>query len=261
LISEDWQKAFDALFSEHLSSPEDVLEDKKQFAREVATRGLLCTDLLRKYWLLYVASSADVFLPLCLGARKIQLLDPCFKDVDKVVVLDKRIQKVFGVVPEVDFRGNLKFPFDFGEGSEEVTVQTIYGVFPEAETDEEILAKLHDDQIARLEQNKLFNKFDQKYMGPEWCPTEPLAMLLGFSALMLRLESQPKAMDLVVRGGCIFNTTRFEGLRCLTTAEDHKWDDWDEYSDEMPDCYKTEGTYEFIPLQHNCFRYTFLRRL
>ena len=82
------------------------------------------------YPALYIGSNTDIEFPIILGARKIILLDPCFKDENKVnAVFQKIIQYDISENAAIKKISNkhhhIKYQFDFGEGIEDCYIDIL----------------------------------------------------------------------------------------------------------------------------------------
>ncbi len=101
---------------------EDLLDDKKRLLIEVLETNKLPKEILKTNETIYISSSIDVEYLLCLGARKITLVDPSLADenvrnnlVEKIKLFDQNVQ-----LKLTDKQ--MHFSFDFGQGKEDVII-------------------------------------------------------------------------------------------------------------------------------------------
>jgi hypothetical protein len=124
--SQDLQNAYKNLSI--TTSPEftrKLLDDKTKMLIEVLQSGRLPQDILKTYETIYVSSGIDIELPLCLGARKITLVDPELSDeaifqslLSKINALDAQ-----AIVFTEKEKTLIRFNFDFGKGKENVSIK------------------------------------------------------------------------------------------------------------------------------------------
>ena len=122
--SEQLKKAFDNMFI--TTSPEavvDFLNDKKQMLIEVLESKQLPTELLKKKETVYISSGTDIEYPLCLGARKITMVDPVLSSEAAQNKIKNRIIALIGKMPDSYSQEGTTFKFNFGEGNEDVVVK------------------------------------------------------------------------------------------------------------------------------------------
>ena len=95
---------------------------KQQTVLELRERGIASEKLLKSAPTLNIGGGIDVEYPLCIGARKIHLVDPILKMEPSVFnLLRQKISRISkGQFAESS--GTFTFLFDFGHGKEEVTV-------------------------------------------------------------------------------------------------------------------------------------------
>lgn len=111
-------------------------EMKKGVVLEAIKQNLLSREILKKYPLVYIGSGTDVEYPLSLGGRNILLVDPAFEDERMVEDVMARVRKLVGERINTDSQNTkITFPFDFGEGEEDVTVELVSKPYVEGESE------------------------------------------------------------------------------------------------------------------------------
>ena len=123
LPSEGLKKAFTSIKAATGSIHNLAVLSKQENVLEIREKGLLDQKILKTAPLLYVASGTDIEYPLTLGAREVIMLDPIFATRRFVETLKDRIKVLCGSEVAEEPTGVFRFPFDFGEGAEEVVVR------------------------------------------------------------------------------------------------------------------------------------------
>jgi len=102
---------------------DSAIQYKRDLVLEIAGNYLPPSGVLREYPSVYIASGVDVALPLCLGARKIVMVDKAFQDDPEArdIVID-RIITITSQQPTIISDHEVSFLFDFGDDKEEVRV-------------------------------------------------------------------------------------------------------------------------------------------
>jgi hypothetical protein len=123
LITPERMRSFDAI-STTTNPRKAKTEQKKGIVSEILFNDLISKNILKDYPTLYLGAGTDVEYPLALGSREIIMLDYILDDKDVVENLIKSISDAIGQDPEMN-GDEIRFPFDFGEGKEEVVVKLI----------------------------------------------------------------------------------------------------------------------------------------
>ena len=121
LPSPELRKVFDN-FDTTTNPREPNIEKKQGIVSEVLRRQLLDEDVLQKHPSVYIGSFVDFLYPLALGSRNIVLVDPVLENEKVTPALAGLLKKITGCEPFVS-RNAITVPFDFGDGSEEVTIR------------------------------------------------------------------------------------------------------------------------------------------
>ncbi len=101
---------------------EELLHYKKGVVLDLRKRKLIDQDILQNHPTVYLGSGIDIEYPLCLGARKIILVDPVFTDQNVREDVLKKIAQMTGEEPVSVSKNTFSFIFDFGNGREQATV-------------------------------------------------------------------------------------------------------------------------------------------
>lgn len=100
-----------------------VVHYKKGVLLDLLEKKEINQNVLRKCETIYLGSNIDIEYPLCLGARKIVLADPAFKNPISQTLLFKKIKDLVGREPTHTSENEYTFFFDFGDGPEEVMLE------------------------------------------------------------------------------------------------------------------------------------------
>lgn len=111
-------------------------EMKRHVALAVQEQRLISDDALKHFPCVYIGSGGDIEYPLAIGARKIVLVDPaCGLPRFRERILE-RIEDLTGERIASDATP-LQFAFDFGSGSEAVTLELFAGEYVRDRSEED----------------------------------------------------------------------------------------------------------------------------
>ena len=249
-------KAFELLSSIHQEDPLGTLIAKKALVAELWDHHLLPTDLLRQYHAAYVGSNTDVALALAFGMRKGLLVDYIFKAPIVQAYVGQIIEVIIGKKPSLE--GNtFRFDFDFGDGLEQTEISCLKRRWQPAVVTPRIRKIVDPGSIKTYERNIVMQ--EQEYGDvPYFTADNPLSALLFYSAGTARAENHPDAVDSLVGNGLIFNNTTADCCRVVSSIEGPTR--LADYVDNIARQYRNEGTFEFIKLNRQKYRYSFLRK-
>jgi len=121
--SSDQRQAFRSLtLSTFDSGHEELLHYKKATILDVRKKKAVDQDIVRNYDTVYIGSDIDIGYSLCLGSRKVILVDPIFSDHNRRDHALEQIAYITGEQPKRTSDKSYSFFFDFGSGKEEASV-------------------------------------------------------------------------------------------------------------------------------------------
>lgn len=268
-MSPDQQRALERMRAVTLNNNPHALSDKHRIVAEVNAYGHMPIALLRQYPSLYVGSHVDVCYGLLLGARKLIMLDPLFRDVSSLMTVIDIIEAITGEKVRTSVRDQaLHFTFDFGEGDEEASVLCLGKklVIDELTGTEGEVRTLDHRTSHRSQQNS--SKAYASFEGvPEYVPDEPLAMALSFNAMGNLIGFNQAVLAAIVPGGIILTNDYGTDVLdvdivtslMIVTARETSPEGWSEL---MRVVYENDGRFTFVPLerQRRSMAYTFLEK-
>lgn len=262
-MTPDMIRAFETLSTLTLGNSQRAKDEKAALILEIQERQLLNVDMLRNFRTVYPCSHVDIRLPLLLGARKIDLVDPYFMDPHCVVTVINIIEKITGRRVEATLRG-LHFQFDFGEGPEDVEVRCLAQRYHTGNAEEARCPwKVRLIQDHEKEASTLFSSHQGVSV---YTTTESLGLLLGFANYGVTFDCDRYVIDALVPGGTIISIpgpyedldiNPLEALAMMGLPK-RQWERL------IASFYCDEGKYEFIALQSEIaepIRYSFLRKI
>lgn len=214
---------------------------KVALASEINRRGLLETALVREHTTAHICSNTDFVLPLLLGARRIDLIDPILNDPAKLTLIEEQLRNVAGEVERID--NQFSAHIDFGQGKELVHITCLA----------QRLISPHDIEPtnpAALKPDQLEEAFGWSKPSTEvYTPSGPLGLILGYNSYSVRVSDNPQLTNNLVPGGYILNLETLDGLP-----------DWEAILNTMPESeefldhwlvqqYEKDGNYRYIPLE------------
>lgn len=127
--------AFTNLSSQHTHDKTYGLDAMQRFAL-LSQEGIISmgsVEQLRSHSFLYVGAGSDIWLPLCLGARKLYLLDQQFIDPAKVYEVEQQLKRAGVAAEPIGLQASLRFPFHFADSGEveDVEMHFIAGYYPQ----------------------------------------------------------------------------------------------------------------------------------
>ncbi len=165
-----------------------ALNSKRLIVQEITLKKYL--KGIEDLRVVYVGSAVDIEYPLLLGARKITMVDPSYKDEKNVQYIADRLNNMRPVMRNVDIRGyymNFSFNFTGGIQNERVSV-----------TFEPKYVEIGEYQFYR-------------YRYEMYKPSEPIGLLLSFASGGSLFDSV-ELLDAVSVGGYILSDfSRHEG--------------------------------------------------
>lgn len=243
------QKAWEQIQAK-TSNSEFSIQHKKDIVIEIENRRMLDDGILRAHRTLHVASHTDICYPLALGCRKIDMLDPCFLEIESVIAGIEAVEHLIGSKVKAFPYGRVafSFPFDFGQGAEKVDVRFIAGRYP----------------------NDLYQGEDADPYA--YHPDGPIGMLLAHNPpKFLRLDNCELAAARLVHCGYVLAnrpgefanlTEEYECAQvilCDSIGDEKFWEPWKQMMGAM---YAEGGQYVFTPLEDIGVNFnTFLRKL
>lgn len=276
LKTEDLKNAYQNLSASSFPK-ESAIRHKKNIISETRVRNLLPEDVLKQYPTVYAGSGTDIEYPLCLGSRKIIMVDPLFIDESAKEEVDSRIGQITGEGLQKD--GDTRtFQFDFGSGKESVTVEYVGADFtskvsessqehsePWMKSVPDIGNEDADEDASWMRPIPSIDKplgeqeddYQPQEPPPSFVPPAQIGMLLTFKLNFAQPDSNPQTIDNLVSGGMILSdapighTYEIYQPKALT----HNVDD-------IRAAYQAEGKYQFIKLEsgENNPTYTFVQK-
>ncbi|MEA3355310.1 MAG: hypothetical protein U9Q63_02370 [Patescibacteria group bacterium] len=234
-----------------------AIKAKKLIVKEIWEKDFINLEILRQYTAVYFASGNDIEYPLCLGARKLMLVDPKFKyNTDVQEVINKINQITEEEVRVIEEEGNpiVEFQFDFGKGQEKVSVEfspTFYAA--------KLVKESHKRATDLLGSGS--DHGQQKY--DTFNISEPIGLLMGFRSHGVRAEQAQNVVNQVVPGGYVLTDTQCDLMPLFSKGENSAYDkcSTQERREMEIDQYR-KGGWEFINLKSFKGKiYTFLKKM
>lgn len=254
------QNAWEGLTAYTILSPEAVKTDislKKALPLLAEKEGILDDELLKKTNLVYIASHTDIRLALCLRGRNIDLVDPHFHDYQTILtvmdvtekIIDKRVESVLSSIP------TFRFPFNFGEGEETVTVRCINRIYVDTSHESNNLLERYKSNQMRIMQTDAESCFYSHANLSPYKPDCKIGLLLGFNTFGIALDRNQEVIDAVVEGGLVMSTEPFECLQVSGTDLDALMASFELSADlqfkTLSKLYEKAGKFEAIKIYDN----------
>jgi hypothetical protein len=173
-------------------------------------------EVMKNYPCVSIGSGEDVAMPLCLGARKITMVDFDFASGLKLSKnVFKNITKIIGRMPQIE--GNkMSFDFDFGKGKERVSVWLEGKKYGNTMFDGNC-GDDYEEGFAKAQQFKL--------------PSQ-IGMIMG-SLAMCYVKDDKAAADNLVYGGLILEMPCYKKIASRNKKYDLEYLKLDEYDESM----------------------------
>ena len=198
LLTQDLHNTFESINTSTLSVFGIATMEKKLYVLDFLEKHIADENLLKNFETIYIGSGDDLEYPLCLGARKIIMLDPSLKEPTLLQELRKKIEKISDNNYKED-KNHFYFKFNFNGNEENVVITLDTRIYTKEEdayvpkTDHfiptynvgaiiafqsidptqnnETIKKLHSGGFILT--NKTLEKFNEEYMKqPETKPDE-----------------------------------------------------------------------------------------
>lgn len=256
-------RALETLSTLTLGNSERARRSKRQFVLILQERELLPLTILRENWTVYTCSHIDVRLPLLIGSRKIELVDPCFRDLNCVMTVIDIIERITDQRVTATLQG-MKFNFDFGNGPEPVEVRCKAQVYQPNAAGGKVPSPWKAEMMQTVQGNSSRRFADHQGL-PSYSANEPIGILLGFANYGITFDSNQQVTGRLVKGGFIIalpgpyeeldlSQEQFATLGLLSKPI------WEE---AVTNLYQEEGRYDFISLGstfEDDALYSFLRK-
>lgn len=254
------KRAFDGLQCStglSIEGAKRFIQLKKDIVNQVNHCGLLGPELLGERKTVYVSSFIDVRFPLCLGSRKIDMVDPCFHDPENILRVTWAVEEIIEakVVSKLAATPTFEFPFDFGYGQELVTVRCLNRYYAKKADEGGRLAGAEKTFKSTLMEASYRMAMETYGLPTSECyvPDGPIGLLLGFNTFGVFFDECPDVINSIVSGGFVLSSTPLECL-ALSNAEFHRLErrileSPDQYHRVVSGKYKSQGKFKPIPIR------------
>lgn len=217
------EKAFEHLYcSVGMGTEEEVVSNiqaKKALVSRLWELELPDQDQLRTLSTVYIASGTDVHLPLCLGSRSIDLVDPCFYYPENILKVVDSIEELTEekVKAQLGPRPTFEFYFDFGQGTEQVDVRCLARVYRNTSKANCFLSDRKSEVMT------LCYEYAASYYGrhikevDDYTEEGNVGFLISFNSFGNYFDRDQSTIDRLVSGGLLVNTVPFE---CLEMSQE-----------------------------------------